>query len=177
MKPAAPDRIRLARWHENTIYFTVGLLTLSGMVWLLCHYVLAEEGEYGPMPHEWEGPMMTIHGAAAMLALFFLGSLLTAHMIKAWRARRNRWSGGGMAALCLLLTATGYGLYYVGDDTLREWLSWIHWLPGIAMPVLLGLHVYFGTRRAKARQKPLTKRRTPAAVHPSASRPVREAIH
>jgi hypothetical protein len=177
MKHVAPDRIRLARWHENALYLVVGLLTLSGLVWVVCHYILAEEGEYGPMPHAWEGPMMNIHGAAAMLVLFFIGSLLTVHMIKAWRARRNRWSGGGMAALCVLLTATGYGLYYVGDDTVRAWLSWAHWLPGVAMPVLLAVHVYFGVRKAKAKPRHRRKVPTRATAHASHSHPTHEVIH
>ena len=177
MKHSTPDRIRLARWHEITIYAVVGLLTLSGLVWLAGHYFLAEQGEYGQMPHAWEGPMMSVHGAAAMLVLFFIGSLLTVHMIKAWRAHRNRWSGGGIAALCLLLTATGYGLYYVGDDTLREWLSWAHWLPGVAMPVFLGAHVYFGTRKVKAKSKRRPRIRTRAAAHASPDHPAHEAIH
>lgn len=166
MKQTPPEKIRLAPWHEYTMYVVFVSLSLSGFVWLICHYLLAEQGEYGPIPHAWEGPMMAIHGAAAMLTLFFVGSLLTAHMIKAWRMRRNRWSGGGMAALCLLLAVTGYGLYYFGDDRLREWTSWAHWLPSLAMPLLLGIHVYIGTH------KPVVKstRRTRARAQ-------REVIH
>jgi hypothetical protein len=158
MKNGSPDRIRLSRWHEYTVYVVIAGLYITGVIWLVCHFFLADEGEYGPMPHEWEGPMMMLHGAAAMLTLFFVGSLLTVHMVKAWRSRRNRWSGSFVAGFALVLTLTGYCLYYVGDDDIRAWMSWAHWLPGVPLPLVLAIHVFYGTRRPVRHRKPRTRR-------------------
>jgi hypothetical protein len=84
-----------------------------------------------------------------MVALVLFGSLLTTHMRRAWAVRRGRASGGTLAGLFVLLTATGYGLYYVASDSLRAWISVVHWVVGLAIPLLLAAHVY--TLRSKLR--------------------------
>ncbi len=139
--------IRLARWHRYTLYGVVVLLTLSGALWLWLHYFGATVGEYGRVPHPQEQTALQIHGAAAMLALFFLGTLLLAHMIRAWEAGRNRWSGGTLAAAMLILTLTGYALYYAGDERLRAGASVLHWVLGLAVPIALVVHITLGRRR------------------------------
>jgi hypothetical protein len=42
--------------------------------------------------------------------------------------------------------ATGYGLYYFGDDRWRSVANWVHLILGFAAPALLGLHIWFGRR-------------------------------
>jgi len=124
-------------------------LVVTGCGWLLCHYVLAEAGEFGPLPHPLEGLWLQLHGAAGMIALVLFGSLLPSHMLRAWSSRRGRASGGTLAGLFMLLTVTGYGLYYVGGESLRQWISVVHWAVGLGIPVLLTAHVY--TLRTKLR--------------------------
>ena len=124
-------------------------LTVTGCGWLLCHYVLAEAGEFGPLPHRLEGLWLELHGAAGMLALVVFGSLLVAHITPAWALGRGRASGGALASLFVLLTVTGYGLYYAGGESLRHWISVVHWAVGLGIPVLLTAHVY--TLRTKLR--------------------------
>jgi hypothetical protein len=88
--------------------------------------------------------------AAAFLIGF--GSVLPGHVRRAWKARRNRLSGTWFFALLALLIATGYALYYTGDETARGLLSVLHWAIGIGMPALMGWHVWRGriSRNAKA---------------------------
>jgi hypothetical protein len=124
-------------------------LVITGCGWLLCHYVLAEMGDFGPLPHPQEGRWLELHGAAGMVALVLFGSLLTTHMRRAWAVRRGRASGGTLAGLFVLLTATGYGLYYVAGESFRAWISVVHWTVGLAIPMLLAAHVY--TLRSKLR--------------------------
>ena len=95
---------------------------------------------------------MKIHGAAAMAILVLVGMLLTGHVRFAWRARRNR--GNGSLFLCTfgILTVTGYGLYYAGGESLRAWTSWIHLAAGLALPLLLILHIWLGKRTRPAAQ-------------------------
>jgi hypothetical protein len=81
-----------------------------------------------------------------MLFLVLLGTLLRDHVRAGWRAHRNRFSGAGLFGVCLWLTLTGYGLYYVGGESLRTWLSRLHWVPGLLWPIALVVHIYLGHR-------------------------------
>jgi hypothetical protein len=128
--------------HERSVYATFAALVVTGCGWLLCHYVLAETGDFGPLPHPQEGLWLELHGAAGMIALVLFGSLLTTHMRRAWTLRRGRASGGTLAGLFVLLTVTGYGLYYFAGESDRAWISLVHWAVGLAIPLLLALHVY-----------------------------------
>lgn len=93
---------------------------------------------------------LRVHGAAAMAFLVALGSLLPGHVSRAWQMRRNHRSGLFMLGLVLLLIATGYGLYYAGDEQTRPWISCVHWVLGLAAAGMAPLHVYLGRRRAEA---------------------------
>jgi len=145
-----PTRVRLSVRHERIVYATVAALVATGCAWLFCHYVLAEVGEFGVLPHPLESLWLQLHGAAGMLSLVLFGSLLPAHMLRAWALRRGRASGGILAALFLLLTLTGYGLYYIGGESLRAWIGVAHWVVGLALPALLAVHVW--TLRTKLRR-------------------------
>ena len=159
--------MQLARWQEYWVYATVAALTLSGIGWLICHFFLAQQGKYGPLPNAYESLWLKVHGAAAMLALFFIGSLLTEHMLRAWARRQNRISGGLMGTYCLLLAVTGYGLYYIANDQLRAWTSLAHWLPGLLMPLLLLTHVLLGQTLKGRRRRQRAKTTANALVTPA----------
>ena len=88
--------------------------------------------------------LLKVHGAAAMAALAVLGTLYPLHIIRGWRARRNRVWGGVLAAVCGVLVATGYLLYYAGGETVREAASAIHIWLGLGFPVVLIVHIWRG---------------------------------
>lgn len=92
---------------------------------------------------------MKIHGAAAMAILVLIGMLLTAHVRVAWRARRNRGNGSLLLSALAVLTITGYGLYYAGGESLRAWTGWIHLAVGLALPLILVLHVLLGKKQGQ----------------------------
>ncbi len=143
----APPPMRLGRTHERFVYI-IGLLTfLSGVGWLADHYLLAGAGEFGDAHAAGEPWWLAIHGAAAMAALTVFGSLLPGHIARAWKARRNLGSGLVMLALFSLLIVTGYGLYYVGKEDTRPWISLAHWSAGIAIAGCLVMHIYLGKHR------------------------------
>jgi hypothetical protein len=89
---------------------------------------------------------MKIHGAAAMAILVLIGMLLSGHVRFAWRAGRNRANGSLFLSAFAVLTITGYGLYYAGGERLRAWMSWIHLAVGLALPILLLIHIFLGKR-------------------------------
>jgi hypothetical protein len=129
------SKVLLAPLHKQLLYVVIALLWLSGAVWIYLY-------ETSPSRPLW----MKIHGAAAMVFLILFGTLLMQHVPEGWRQDRQRSSGVSLLGLCGLLIVTGWGLYYWGDDTLRQWTTVIHTGVGLALPVLIWLHVWLGRR-------------------------------
>ena len=141
---------KLARWQVRALSWSGGLLWASGVAWLLLHYYGRREGEFGPETTPAEPWMLRLHGAAMIAALLASGSLLVVHVWRGWQYRSQRALGMTLVVLCGFLIATGYLLYYVGEEAARPWISITHWVVGLAgLPVFL-LH-YRGGRRAGRR--------------------------
>lgn len=141
-----PMSIALPTRHRRLIYLAFALLALSGLAWLGGHYGLRSDPE---LPHPLEAWALKLHGAATMLGLLAVGSLLPQHVRFAWRARRNRASGAIILSLAGVLMVTGYGLYYAADEDLRTWISLAHWGLGLVLPAGVVWHVAAGRRRKK----------------------------
>jgi hypothetical protein len=134
--------VRLEPRFRGSLYAAFTLLTITGAVWLLADW------RKNPLePDLWQdiAPMMLmLHGGAAMAALMLLGALV--HIRRAWRSGRNRLTGPIMVAVNAVLIATAFGLYYAGSDTVRPWVSDLHIVVGIVLPVALLVHVWLGRR-------------------------------
>ena len=156
MRRIPSELIRLRPFHRRLLYGVLALLFLSGAAWVYWNDLVPSPGNFEVSAKAWA---MKIHGAAAMAILVLVGILLNGHVRFAWRARRNR--GNGSLFLCAfgLLTITGYGLYYAGGENLRAWTSWIHLAVGLALPLLLVLHIWLGKRTrptAQLQKRPLS---------------------
>ena len=136
--------IKLARIHEWLIYFLSATLFLSGLSWLYFYYFVRVEGEFGFQFHPLQNTSLVVHGISSLLFLIAIGSVLPMHVIRAWRLKRNRISGGIYLTLISLLILTGIGLYYLGGEFIRNLASLVHWVIGLVFPVALGAHIYFG---------------------------------
>jgi len=164
--PARPVRapvrgpIRLSASRRAAVYVVFAATWLTGGLWLLFHYFLTSQGEFGPEPHPLEPSWLRLHGAAAFAALWTLGLLWGVHIVNAWQARRRRWSGGALFGVGAVLIVTGWLLYYAGDDGLRSVASIAHWGLGLAAPALFLFHRFLARDGAGA--KPAASRgRTP----------------
>ena len=144
-----PELIRLRPFHRRLLYGVLALLFFSGAAWAYWNDLVSSPGDFEIGAKAWA---MKIHGAAAMAILVLVGMLLTGHVRFAWRARRNRGNGSLFLGGFGILTVTGYGLYYAGGESLRAWTSWIHLAVGLALPLLLILHVWLGKRTRPAAQ-------------------------
>lgn len=159
------ENIRLPPWHRWSLYVATAVLFATGALWLALHYLIPPPaGEFGQTTHPLEPWMLRVHGLAVMVALFLYGSLLRAHIIKAWTRRRNRVSGACLVAVLGLLTISGYLLYYSGEEGLRAVLSVIHWGVGLTLAGVLPLHVYFG-HRTRAKQVSRSEHAGATAAH------------
>jgi hypothetical protein len=139
---------RLSRRHERYLYLTGGLLVVSGVAWLVGHYLLRTPGEATLGPHPSEAWWMRLHGAAVIGFLLAFGALLPGHIVQNWRQRANRYSGLAMVIVVSLLALSGYGLYYLVDDQQRAVTSALHWAAGLVASGALVLHVVLGKRLA-----------------------------
>ena len=141
------NSVKLTLRHKVWLHATTALLYLTGAVWTWSHYLRAGAEEFGGRSAV-EPWMMKLHGAAAMGILVILGTLLPNHVRFAWHARRNRPNGVLLIAVLVFLIASGYGLYYFGDEHLRSWTSWSHLALGLALPAVIVLHIWSGRRSA-----------------------------
>ena len=158
MRRVPPDLVRLKPFHRRLLYGVFALLFFSGAACAYWNNLVPSPGDFEMGAKAWA---MKVHGAAAMAILVLVGMLLTGHVRSAWRARRNRGNGSLFLSAFGILTVTGYGLYYAGGENLRAWSSWIHLAVGLALPLLLILHIWLGKRMRPA--APLRKRRTSVA--------------
>jgi cytochrome bd-type quinol oxidase subunit 2 len=142
MRHPRPDSIRLKRSQRYFLYAVLTLLFLTGVAWAYWNY-LRSSGDFEASA---KSLAMRIHGAAAMAILVLIGMLLNGHVRFAWRARRNRANGSIFLSAFAVLTITGYGLYYAGGERLRASTSWIHLAVGLALPILLLIHILLGRR-------------------------------
>ena len=86
---------------------------------------------------------MKVHGATMLVYLALLGTLI-AHIRRGTALKANRLSGFTMIALNGVLVLSGWLLYYVSDDAVREFSSTIHWVIGLIALPLLCAHILAG---------------------------------
>ncbi|MDL2353735.1 MAG: DUF4405 domain-containing protein [Pseudomonadota bacterium] len=136
--------LRIERWNRRSMYASVLVLLLSGAAWLIARYFLRPASQFGETVHPLEPWAMKIHGAGAMVMLFFLGSLMHSHIRRAVKARRNLASGWAMIMTMAMLVMTAFGLYYLADEASRPIWSTIHWVIGLGLAGLTVAHVLIG---------------------------------
>lgn len=130
----------LSRRRRWALYIIGSGVWLTGGLWLLFHYFLVKQGEFGPTTNPLEPWWLKLHGAFAFAAVWLFGLLWGIHIAKLWSGKRRRWSGGTLTAIFAFLILSGYLLYYVGDDRIRPLISAVHWGIGLACPIFFVWH-------------------------------------
>jgi hypothetical protein len=145
-----PDGIKLTASQRWMVYAVFAVLFVTGVVWSVLHDGLPRLG-YDALSQLSIVPMLLeLHGAAAMLALIVLGSLMPQHIKWAWTGRLNRFTGGLMLSTQALFIGTGYALYYAGDEAFRVYASNVHLVLGLGFPLVLVGHIIVGRRHRAA---------------------------
>jgi cytochrome bd-type quinol oxidase subunit 2 len=137
--------VRLRSSFRYWTYAVFSVLLLTGAAWLVADWQKDADEAW----QQAAANLLMIHGGAAMLALMALGALIPLHLLRAWRARKNLVSGITVATVNALLIVTAFGLYYLGSETVRPWMSWIHIGTGFFLALMIPLHIMLG-RRARA---------------------------
>jgi len=132
--------MKLSARQERWTHAILAAVYFTGVAWLVLRYgVAGDDLENGwSVARAW---MLRAHGAAAMLTLVAIGSLLAIHVPSGWRRRSNKLSGTGMLAVMTVLAVTGWLLYYAAGEALRAWSSYVHIAIGAAAPLALLWHL------------------------------------
>jgi hypothetical protein len=153
------EKVRLDLVHRRFLYLAFGILWSSGALWLVAEWF--KEPDLGPTRTPLQSLSMKIHGAAMLFYLALLGTLWT-HVRRGFALRANRLSGSLIIAVNVLLVLSGWILYYLADDRMRQWGSALHWTTGLAALPLLCAHVFLGSSWAA---KLLDQTKQPCAHH------------
>jgi hypothetical protein len=137
--------LRLKPSFRRSIYLAFAALFLTGTGWLVADWQKNISGD--EVWQQTAASLLMLHGGGAMVTLLLLGALIPIHLLRAWRRRENLVSGSVMVTINAVLIVTAFGLYYLGSETVRPWISWLHIAAGFCLPVLLAIHVFLGRRR------------------------------
>ena len=136
--------LRLDPRFRRTLYAVFASLFLTGTAWWVADWRKNVTGDdFWQTTAAW---LLMLHGGGSMVILLLLGALLPLHAQRGWRGRKNRSSGVVMLTLNGALVATAFGLYYIGPEKIRAWISDIHVVVGFSLPVLLLVHIALGKR-------------------------------
>lgn len=135
------ERVRPGAAARRALYATIAALIGSGIWWLGVHFgalvPAVRSDEFRRLALE--ALALKVHGGAALATLFALGAMSAYHVRRGWALKRNRVSGSLLIAAFILLTATGYALYYLVSDDTRAPVSIVHWAAGLALlPMSIG---------------------------------------
>jgi len=133
--------VQLEPWHRRLFYIVFGVLWGSGSLWLLIEWF--KDPELGAARTLLQTVSMKVHGATMLVYLAMLGTLIV-HIRRGTALKANRLSGFTMIALNGVLALSGWLLYYVSDDAVREFSSTIHWAIGLIALPLLCAHILAG---------------------------------
>jgi hypothetical protein len=134
---------RMPRGQRALVYLVVGLIWLSGCVWLYLDYFVAKRGPFGSTPHPLEPPILRLHGVVAVLCIYLFGWITARHVTRWWPRGLRRASGGSLAALLAVLSVSGFALFFLTDDASQHAVAVIHDIVGLALTVSAVQHWFF----------------------------------
>ena len=127
---------------------------VSGLIWLAAHWAMPSEQQLATDTAQINAKLamcmqlkywsIRVHTFVALVVLIVIGSLIPAHILARWPLKRNIWSGVVNIAAFIVLTLTGYMLWYVSEGGIKQWATWLHWVIGMALPIVLAVHIKLG---------------------------------
>ncbi len=149
-RPAMNGR-RMQRPNAVGIAASGTALALTGLALAFFRYVVPSIDAFSAYPHPaWKYVLMA-HVLATPVFFFFVGSLWWTHVVRYWRSRERRLSGGTVIALFGVVAASGYLLYFVGSEAGLNISRAIHTVAGIFGIVVSAGHAIVGWRVAVRR--------------------------
>jgi hypothetical protein len=146
------EPVRIKRGRRWLSYWIGFGLWLTGAAWLVFHYFLKVQSEFGPAENPLTHWWLAAHGLFAFATLWLFGLLWGQHIVGAWKSGRHRISGSVLFAVLAALIGSGYLLYYAGGDETRRITAIVHWGIGLAVPLIFVFHRHRKTMLRRARR-------------------------
>ena len=134
--------MRLSPLFRYAIYAALAGLFVTGAAWLVVDRL--KDTPAGDMWQSISADLLMLHGGLTMVTLMLFGALFPLHIRLSWQRRKNRTTGVLMLSFNALLIMTAFGLYYLGPEMLRPWMSWVHTIIGLSLPALAFTHILIG---------------------------------
>ncbi len=137
----------LPRLLRISLYHSILLLGLSGLIIKLDQSLWVQHTPYGDQPNPSLSYALALHGAAAQIFLILAGCMLIIHILPRLAWRHNRTSGLIMLIIFMTLILTGWALYYLANEQFRSLSSTIHFWAGCFLGLVFMLHVPLKRRK------------------------------
>lgn len=125
-------------------HLTFFILLFSGAIWLILNPFVGENFSFLPF-QVW---CLRFHGLASFGFLIVFGMILSTHISFNWQVKKNRRKSGIiLTTLFVILIVSGYCLYYVGSETVRNFLSYLHWVIGTFCAAIFIFHFLQKSRK------------------------------
>ena len=126
------------------LHLSVGLTTLTGIVFAAMKYFLESTDELAVVNHPLQPHVLGAHVVIAPIALFILGWTFSNHMLPKHRFGDDtgRKSGNGAMWLIVPMTLSGYLLQVAVDESLRQAMAVSHWMSSGLFAVVYVVHLF-----------------------------------
>lgn len=141
--------VKISPVFKRVFYTALSISWLSGVLFFIMNTWLRVPGDFGPVKHPWQFNVLVVHGAGAFLMLMLLGAIIANHIPLAWRTGRLRLVGVSLLIWVLVQTITALMLYYMGNESLRAWVVYVHLGLGVCLPLMLIGHLKAGVKKNK----------------------------
>jgi O-antigen/teichoic acid export membrane protein len=145
--------LRLSHAARNTVLLGSLIVIVSGIAWMILG-LLVDGLDYADPLHTWRHRALVLHGVAAYLLLWIMGRLSNLHQQGNWRAHRNRMNGLMLSMALGMLAISGLCLYYPPQEDWHTAISLLHQALGIALVLLLPLHLLSARALRRVRNRP-----------------------
>ena len=127
---------------------------ISGLSFFIFNNFITTTGEFGIEKHPAQYPILKAHGACAFIIMVTYGYYLGAHVRKNWKVSPKPISGLTLFSIPILLIISGWILYYIASDNLRQNIGYAHFSLGLILPIILVIHIRDVTsKKGKAKYK------------------------
>lgn len=140
--------VRMSRRERLAVYWVMGTLWISGCLWLYLQLFLSKQGEFGRTPHPMQPPLLLLHAIVAILSMYLFGYVSTRHMVRGWRGGHRRLSGGTFVSVLIVVSVSGFALFFLSDDHWQHVSELTHEAVGVAGVVFALQHWLLRTSRA-----------------------------
>lgn len=145
--------VRLSPFARNTVLLCSLLVIASGIAWMVLGWLIDEHDYTDPL-RTLRHRMLILHGITAFILVWMASRLSSLHQQGNWRAHRNRGNGLLLTAVLALLAISGLCIYYPPHEDWLATISQLHQALGIALALLLPLHLLAARALRRIRSYP-----------------------